>query len=137
VASIEHLAFYLNSDDAKSLTQKKSYFMKSLRAGYQGPPVGYVSIQEKRQRQYLEDLKAKNDRIKKLNAEIEQYEYEIWLSEQSRDALQSILATGGITKGMDPGNQIARDFIRAHFTREIKSRAGDSTADTTARLRVM
>jgi hypothetical protein len=111
--SVEHLAFYLASEDAEGLKRPKAWMVSQLRKGYYPAPAGYKSWEERQEEAKLADARNRQERVRELRKQRFEAEFEIWeagLAEEKRERL---------TSNCKPGSQVAKSILRAEYAREI------------------
>ena len=115
LASVEHLAFYLRSAEAKGIRSPKTWMLKKLRKGYFGPPADFVSFEERLE---AEKTRAKKERVERLRrAQLASFEadFEAWQLEQSPQQLAGLKRELGPALSLQPNSAISRALLRRHF----------------------
>jgi hypothetical protein len=84
-ASLEHLAFYLESPNAQGINHPKAWLLGQLRKGYYPAPAGFKSLEERQEEAKLEDARKKLERLRELRRQRFEAEFEIWLSELTEE----------------------------------------------------
>ena len=110
-ASVEHLAFYLSSDDAKGINNPKAWMLKQLRLGFYAPPPGFVSWE---QQQIEKRLAYKQDRlaaIKQARRKEFEADFEIWRLETPEEEKNKHLVGHICT----PGGPAAQAILRRAY----------------------
>jgi hypothetical protein len=113
ITSLEHLAFYLGTAEAKTLTHPKAWVTSQLTKGFYPAPAGFQSWEE---RQAEARLSAKRERLAKLE-ELKRQEleadFELWLAELGEDEKRRRLA--GTPFADQPNSKLARTLLREVF----------------------
>lgn len=115
LASVEHLAFYLRSAEAKGIRSPKTWMLKKLRKGYFGPPADFVSFEERLE---AEKTRAKKERVERLRrAQLASFEadFEAWQLDQSPQQLAGLKRELGPALSLQPNSAISRALLRRHF----------------------
>lgn len=115
LASVEHLAFYLRSAEAKGIRSPKTWMLKKLRKGYFGPPTDFISFEERLE---AEKTRAKKERVERLRrAQLASFEadFEAWQLEQSPQQLAALKQELGPALSLQPNSAIRRALLRRHF----------------------
>ncbi|MCC6811838.1 MAG: winged helix-turn-helix domain-containing protein [Deltaproteobacteria bacterium] len=114
--SIEHIAFYLASEQAKGIQHPKAWMLKTLGQGFYAAPNGFKSWE---QRQLDLRLAARQQRLAQLREARRQEfetEFEIWLSETSDAKKRELLA--GTPFADSFSGKTARAMLRERFAAE-------------------
>jgi hypothetical protein len=114
--SIEHMAFYLDLPESKTLTAKKAWAMKELKKGYYARPAKFESSEERYERLKLEAAQAKNSNLQELKKKRLEAEFEVWfeelLPEQLREYLKPYPAISNLNSLM------AKEMLFDVFTKQ-------------------
>lgn len=113
--SIEHIAFYLSTDEAKTIKRPRAYILRTLERGYYAEPAGFESSEERDLRQKLEDQQKRQEKIASLKRHLFDSEFETWLMDLDDDSRSSLLR-GSVFEDM-PASEAAKGFLRTKFTK--------------------
>jgi hypothetical protein len=126
--SLEHIAFYLRTDDASTIKNPKAWILSTLRQGYYAPPHGFVSWEERQIQERLAAKAARAERLRRLRQQEFDVDFDIWLHELSDDRRNTLLR--GIPVD-SPDSLIARSVLREAFARETGREDPSTTALST------
>ncbi|RZL29096.1 MAG: hypothetical protein EOP64_02300 [Sphingomonas sp.] len=98
-ASVEHLAWYLGSVDAKGINHPKAWMLRQLRAGYYAPPPGFVSWEERQAEARLAAAEARASRLQKLARRQLESDFTAWVLGLTVDEKQALLQGMPFTEG--------------------------------------
>ena len=122
LCSLEHLAFYLRSEDAQGITKPKAWLMAQLKHGYYAPPVGFEAWDEQQERIIAEVAEAKLARMQKYreraaeaNAQLAVEEQTAWLKGLSQADRQRLLARTPISNVY---SEAAEAILRSFYTQD-------------------
>ena len=91
IESVEHMAFYLASPEAKTLKSPKSWALPELKRGYYARPAGFESSEERYERLKFEAAQDKNKKLQELKRKRLEEEFEVWFEELSPVQLRELL----------------------------------------------
>ena len=116
LASIEHLAFYLSTADAKGITHPKAWLTSQLAKGFYPAPAGFKSWEERQQEAILAAKRERLAKLEELKRQQLEADFELWIAELSVEAKQRKLA--GTPFAEQPASKLARSMLRDVFLRE-------------------
>jgi len=114
--SLEHITFYLNSEQSEGIIKPKSFLISKLKKGYYGQPIGYETLEEIKLKQKIKDLEDKKKRIDELKERELELEFELWLTEISQDKKKEILTE--YYPNTSIGGVAEKSLLLEHFKKE-------------------
>jgi hypothetical protein len=122
--SIDHLVFYLGTEDAKSIKHPKAFILSRLQAGFYGPPVDFVSREERLLSAKVAALKEKAKRLALLKREGFEASFDIWFAELTQER-KSELTRGTPYSGMN--GPALKACLRETFGKETSQELPEDT----------
>lgn len=81
IESVQHMAFYLESPEAKSLKSHRAWAIQELKKGYYARPANFESSEERHERLKLEAAQAKSSNLQELKKKRLEAEFDVWFEE--------------------------------------------------------
>ena len=121
LTSLEHIAFYLGTAEAKTLKHPKAWVTSQLSKGFYPAPVGFVSWEERQQEAQLKAKRERLARIEELKRQESDADFEIWFAEASdTDLRAAVSGTPFIERLRSPG---AKAVAKEWFSTNRQERA--------------
>ena len=111
--SVKHIAFYLNTDEAKGIKHHKAWMLQTLRKGYYARPAGFRSREEMLAELRLQEAQERLERLRELDRQQFEADFDLWYLERTEQERQELLKDSFFAK--DPGSQAARVALRERF----------------------
>ena len=121
LTSLEHIAFYLGTAEAKTLKHPKAWVTSQLSKGFYPAPVGFVSWEERQQEAQLKAKRERLARLEELKRQESDADFELWFAEASETELRAAVSgTPFIERLRSPG---AKAVAKEWFSTNRQERA--------------
>lgn len=113
--SVEHVEFYLRSEEAKGIRSPKNWMWKKLGKGYFGPPANFVPFAERLEIEKSQHRKGHAERLRRAQLQTLEADFEIWQLEQTPEQLAALKQELGPALSLQPSSAVRQALLRRHF----------------------
>jgi hypothetical protein len=117
LASVEHIAFYLASDNAQGINSPKAWAMSNLLKGYYPAPAGFKSWATQQEESRLKDAEERLRQLREAQRKRFEVEFEIWAAELEPSRRRQLLQ--GTPFADNPAAKLARTVLRQTYAEEV------------------